>query len=236
MGILPKRSCFFMSIVLIRSIILYIVVIFSVRLMGKRQIGELQPSELVITILISNIATLSIEDLSIPLIVGITPVLALVCFEVVTSWLSLKSPCLRKLISGEPKIIISNGKVNRKLMQDLRLDVDDLLTSLRINGIFDLSEVQYAVVETTGVVSVMKKPTLDTPTRSDLEIPSRDSDPPQLIISDGVLIEHTLKHIGMTKTKLNNILGSKHVSIPDVFIMTADRSGKYFIAKKEEKP
>ena len=92
-----------MSVILIRSLILYILVIFAVRLMGKRQLGELQPSELVITILVSNIATLPLEDSGIPLIVGITPILSLVCFEVIVSWINLRSLKIRKIISGSPK-------------------------------------------------------------------------------------------------------------------------------------
>ena len=99
-----------MSVVLIRSLILYIVVIFGVRLMGKRQLGELQPSELVITILISNIATLPLEDTSIPLILGILPILTLVCFEVVISWVTLKSLRMRRIISGRPKIIVLTSR------------------------------------------------------------------------------------------------------------------------------
>ena len=109
-----------MCVILIRSIILYVLVIFAVRLMGKRQLGELQPSELVITILVSNIATLPVEDVNIPVIVGITPILALVCFEVMISWINLKFPKLRKLISGSPKIIIRNGCIERDIMRELR--------------------------------------------------------------------------------------------------------------------
>ena len=110
-----------MSVVLIRSLILYIVVIFGVRLMGKRQLGELQPSELVITILISNIATLPLEDTSIPLVLGILPILTLVCFEVVISWVTLKSLRMRRIISGRPKIIVRNGQIEQATMRDLRL-------------------------------------------------------------------------------------------------------------------
>lgn len=120
-----------MSIILIRSLILYILVIFAVRLMGKRQLGELQPSELVITILVSNIATLPLEDTDIPIIVGVTPILSLVCYEVIVSWLILGMPFLRKIISGSPKIIISNGKINRRVLRELRFSVDDLMTAMR---------------------------------------------------------------------------------------------------------
>lgn len=183
-----------MSIILIRSVILYILVVFSVRLMGKRQLGELQPSELVITILVSNIATLPLEDTDIPIIVGVTPILALVCFEVLMSWIILHSPYMRKIISGSPKIIISNGKVNRSVLRELRFSVDDLMTALRGRDIFDISEVQFAIVETTGSVSVMKKPDKDSPTREDLNITPERIDPPQTVVSDGDVI-HSLSLI-----------------------------------------
>lgn len=221
-----------MSIVLIRSLILYILVIFAVRLMGKRQLGELQPSELVITILVSNIATLPIEDLNIPLFVGITPILSLVCFEVITSRLSMSFIGLRRIISGRPKIIISSGRIDRKVMSELRFSVDDLMTSLRGNGIFDLSEVQYAIVETTGSISVMKKPSLENPTRDDMKVGTEDIDPPQIVISDGVLLEKSLRSVGMSRGKLDSILKKRSLNIADVFIMTADSSGNYFLEEK----
>ena len=146
-----------MSVVLIRSLILYIVVIFGVRLMGKRQLGELQPSELVITILISNIATLPLEDTSIPLILGILPILTLVCFEALMSWVTLKSLRMRRIISGRPKIVVRDGQIEQATMQDLRLSVDDLMTALRQQQVFDISQVQFAVMETTGTISVYLK-------------------------------------------------------------------------------
>ena len=171
-----------MSIILIRSLILYIVVIFVVRLMGKRQLGEMQPSELVITILISNIATLPLEDTEIPLIIGVTPILALVCYEVFVSWLILRLPFFRKIMYGSPKIIISNGKINRSVLRELRLPVDDIMTALRTQQIFDISEVQFAIVETTGSISAMKKQVKDNPDRTDLKIKAENSDPPQVEI------------------------------------------------------
>ena len=154
-----------MSVILIRSLILYVLVIFAVRLMGKRQLGELQPSELVITILVSNIATLPIEDVNIPVLVGITPIFAMVCFEVTVSWLCLRFPTVRRFISGSPKIVIRGGRIDRQAMADLRFSVDDLMMALRGSEVFDLAEVQYAIVETTGSMSVMRKPSADTPTR-----------------------------------------------------------------------
>lgn len=222
-----------MCVVLIRSVILYILVIFAVRLMGKRQLGELQPSELVITILVSNIATLPIEDVNIPLIVGATPILVLVCFEVIISWLSLLSPRLRKLISGSPKIIIRGGCIERDIMRELRFSVDDLLMALRSKDIFDISEVQFAVVETSGSVSVMKKPAEDTPTRRDVKIAAECADPPVLIISDGKFIPQAMEQLKLSRSCVEALLKKNGMIGSDVLIMTADSSGNCFIADKQ---
>lgn len=223
-----------MSIILIRSLILYILVVFSVRLMGKRQLGELQPSELVITILVSNIATLPLEDTDIPLIVGVTPILSLVCFEVIVSWLILRMPKLRKVISGSPKIIISNGKINRNVMRELRFSVDDLMTALRGRDIFDISEVQFAIVETTGSISIMKKSEKDIPTRENLNIPADNIDPPQVIVSDGMVMQVALKSLGFNEQFVKNVSKKAGIKTSDIFIMTADGTGKCFIAPKKD--
>ncbi len=223
-----------MSIVLVRSFILYILVIFSVRLMGKRQLGELQPSELVITILISNIATLPLEDIDIPLSLGVTPILALVCFEVIVSWLNMIFPKFRKMISGSPKIVIRNGKTDPKILKELRFSVDDLMMSLREKEVFDIEDVQYAIVETTGNISVMRKQTADTPTREDIGLKIKNNDPPQVIISDGKIIPQAVKVMGV-EGNIEKILRPTNLKIKDIFIMTADTQGNYFIVDKDGK-
>ena len=120
-----------MFIVFFRAIILYIIIIFSMRFMGKRQLGELQPSELVVTILMSNIATLPIEDINIPMIMGVVPIFTLVCLDVGMSYMSLISRKFRRIISGSPKIIISDGEIDQQQMKKLRFTIDDLMESLR---------------------------------------------------------------------------------------------------------
>lgn len=222
-----------MSVILIRSVMLYVLVIFAVRLMGKRQLGELQPSELVITILVSNIATLPIEDTDIPLLVGITPILALVCFEVLISWLSLHAPALRKLISGSPKIIIRGGKIDPQVLRELRFSVDDLMTAMRGQDIFDISEVQFAIVETTGSLSVMKKAAAENVKCSDIGLTPENNDPPQLIISDGKVLTAAIEKIGLTEKKLYAILSSAGLAAKRVFIMTADSSGNCFVSDRD---
>ncbi len=221
-----------MSIVFIRAVILYIIVIISVRIMGKRQIGELQPSELVITILVSNIATLPLEDLNIPLIMGIIPILSLVCFEVIMSWCTLKSRKLRHIISGSPKVIISDGVLDQKIMKDLRYSVDDIMTALRSNNVFDISNVQYAVVETNGSVSVFEKHPYQNVTNMDLMVEGKSVNPPVIVISDGKVISQGLDEIGLQRSWLTELLNRKHIEESEVFLMLADKNKEYTLIRK----
>ena len=214
-----------MGIIFIRALILYFVVIFSVRLMGKRQLGELQPSELVITILISNIATLPLEDNSIPLLPGILPILSMVCFEVLISWFSLKSRRLRHIICGSPKIVIRNGQLEQDTMRELRLSIDDLMTALRTNQVFSIAEVQFAIVETTGSVSVYLKKEYQPFTLQDADLHPKTIDPPVTLIADGTLSQNALRSLQKERSWLTAELHKRNLQEQDVFLLTADRNG-----------
>lgn len=146
-----------MTVTVIRTFILYITVIFSVRFMGKRQIGQMQPTELVITILISNIATMSLEDPDFPLITGLIPILFLISFDVIISVLTVRSKKFRKFVSGSPQIVINNGTLDKNMLNTLRISYDDLIEALRVQNIFDINEVEFAVVETNGQISAYQK-------------------------------------------------------------------------------
>lgn len=230
-----------MFIVFFRAVILYFIIIFSVRLMGKRQIGELQPSELVVTILMSNIATLPVEDISIPMIMGVVPIFTLVCLDVIVSHLSMKYRPLRKAISGSPKIVISDGRIDQQAMRDLRFSADDLMESLRSVQIFDINEVQFAVVETTGKMSVLQKKRFQPLNSGDfangLEPQNKEldgSDPPVLVINDGKISPAAIKFLGFDKEWLGKILSKEKLSAQDIFIMSADSSGSYTIIKSDK--
>lgn len=221
-----------MLIVFFRAIILYVVVIFSIRLMGKRQLGELQPSELVVTILISNIATLPIEDINIPMATGVIPIFTIVCLDVIMSASALKWRRLRRLMSGSPKIIISEGVIDQQQMKKLRYTVDDLMESLRSQGVFDVSEVQFAVVETTGKISVYQKAAAQPLSQEAYGLEPKEKNPPQIIIDDGDVIRTSLRFIGMSEKKLQNILNAHGLKAHEVFLMTSDGGGKTVIIKK----
>lgn len=220
-------------IVLIRAVLLYLLVIFCLRLMGKRQLGELQPSELVITILISNIASLPVEDNSIPMVMGVVPIIVLVTFELITSNISLRSKKFRSLVSGKPVVIVRDGRVDQQAMHNLRFSVDDLMESLRAKSIFDIAEVQYAVVETTGQVSVLQKHAAQSATAGMLGLPGKDADPPVVLISDGTILQAGLQEAGLTEEWLSSVLRSQSLTPAGVFLLMADRSKQYTLIPQE---
>ena len=225
-----------MLILSLRTLVLYLVIVAGLRLMGKRQMGELQPSELVVTILISNLATLPIEETSVPLLGGVAPILLLVCFEVVVSWISLKSRRARKIISGRPITVIENGKIAEQRLRELRFSLDDLMEELRQNGVFDLREVEYAVVETNGKLSIHQKYGARpiTPDMLGMAKPPSECPPPVTVISDGALLEDSLRSCGLSSAWLQKQLSRCGVKPEEVFLMLCDRNASYFLVPKEK--
>lgn len=222
-----------MLIVFLRAIVLYIFVIFAIRLMGKRQIGELQPSELVVTILVSNIATLPIEDTSIPMSLGILPILILVCLDVIMSGATLKFRRLRSIISGNPKIIIRDGVLDQKQMKILRFSLDDIMEALHQDGVFDISEVQFAIVETTGKISVYQKPEYQPLTNGDAGVTKKAKNPPAIIINDGIVIDDAFPSVKINRGWIDKLLSRKGLSVRDVFLLTVSEDLSYNLIKKE---
>ncbi|MBR3609953.1 MAG: DUF421 domain-containing protein [Oscillospiraceae bacterium] len=204
--------------------------------MGKRQLGELQPSEFVIAILISNIATLSIEDTDIPLIGAIVPIITLMSAEVILSYITLKSGKAQVLVSGNPVVIIRNGKIEQKSMAELRLSIEDLMSQLRIKGFFDIEEVSFAIVETNGELSVFPKAKAQPLTGETSKNPKSAKDfPPLVLISDGVLCSKSLSACNLSERWLSGVLKKNELSEKDIFLMTCDPYGNYYIVEKEQK-
>ena len=222
-----------MFVIFIRSVIVYAVVILAIRIMGKRQVGDMQPGELVITILISEAAATPLENSDQPILIGVVAIFSLVIMEVLTSVITMKFFPARKIINGRSAILIANGKIDQKNMRDLRITVPDLLELLREQGIFDITEVSYAVLETDGQLSVLSKCYYQPITAQLKEEPNRGDTMPFLIISDGNIFSDGLRLSGLDKQKLTDILKSENLSKRDVFLMTADINGEYNIVKKE---
>lgn len=224
-----------MAIILIRAVLLYIVITLCLRLMGKRQIGELQPSELVVTILISNIAAIPVEDSSVPMIMGIVPIITLVCLDVIVSGIMLKSAKMRKLIIGSPRIIISEGKILQNEMKRLRYTVDDLMESMRDEQIFDIDEIHYAIVETTGKINFLLKKDFQPAEKQDANAGGSTENPPSVIIRDGIRDNEQMRLLGLGEMWLTKTLRERQLSEKNVFLMTADKNGKFSIIEKEKR-
>lgn len=224
-----------MAIVLIRAVLLYIVIALCLRLMGKRQLGELQPSELVVTILISNIAAIPVEDSSVPMIMGVVPIVTLVCLDVIVSGIMLKSTKMRKLIIGSPRIIISEGKILQNEMKRLRYTVDDLMESMRNEQIFDVSQIHYAIVETTGKINFLLKKDCQPAEKQDVNAGGSTENPPSVIIRDGIRDNEQMRLLGLGEKWLTKTLREKNLSEKNVFLMTSDKNGKFEIIEKEKR-
>lgn len=222
-----------MAIVLIRAVILYATITFSLRLMGKRQLGELQPSELVVTILISNIAAIPVEDSSVPMIMGIVPILTLVCLDVIMSGIMLKSSRVRKLMIGSPRIIVSEGEILQNEMKRLRYTVDDLFEAMREQQIFDITQIQYAIVETTGKINFLQKKDYQAAEKQDISAGGSTKNPPSVIIRDGIVDHEQLRLLDLGDQWLTKILRENNIGEKGVFLMTSDSGGSYTIVKKE---
>lgn len=223
-----------MFVTLIRTVILYVFAIVSIRVMGKRQIGELQPSDLVVTLLISQIISIPIQDTDIPLVNTIIPILLLVGFEILTSVFNMKSIKFRSFMHGHPVVIINDGNLNQKLLKELRFTIDDLLESLRQKDVFDISQVQYAIVETNGQISVLLKPEHDTVTRDDLSLKSEPQGYKCPVVIDGKIVNQDFKICNMNNSKVEKILKKEKVNIKNIMLMTVDAVGNHTIIRKDE--
>lgn len=223
-----------MIISLIRAILLYIVIILAVRIMGKRQISELQTTELVVTFLISDIAAIPMQNTAQPLASGLIPIVVLVSCELIISVIMLKSAKFRRFVCGKPIVVINNGKIDQKQLRRLRMSTEDLSEQLRQMNIFRLTDVAYAIVETNGKMSVLKKSGQDLPTTSMMGIAVPDTVLDAVVISDGEISDFSLSLCNLTKNWVHGVLKGQHLSLEDVFIMTANKNKDFYIVKKED--
>lgn len=217
-----------------RTVTLLFFVIVSLRVMGKRQIGELQPGELVITILLSQIAATPMQDNDIPLLQTVVCILTLTGVEVLLSALAVKSVGVRRLMDGSSVIVVRDGKVDQKQLKRLRFTIDDLLVGLRQKDVFDLSEVQYAVAETNGTLSVLLKAE-NQPAKTKLfQKDCSEPGAPQVLVADGRADERGMRAANYDREKLAFLLQKERVALGDVFLLTVDGSGKTNLVRKEK--
>lgn len=203
--------------------------------MGKRQLGELQPTELVITILLSQIASIPMESNDVPLLYSVFAALLLICLEIINSVIIMKNTKIRYLFQGKPAIVINEGTLDQKKLKALRFTADDILDQLRQKDIFEINEVQYAVVETNGSLSVMKKSDYDSPVNEDLGIKKPNQGIPLLVVNDGKYIDSVIKDNNLNKRNIEQILKNEGTDVNEVLIMLADKYNNYTLIKKVKK-
>lgn len=219
-----------MFIVLLRTIILFIVVVVSLRIMGKRQIGQLQPYELVVAIMISELASLPMQDTRIPLIHGVIPIITLLVIQIFISLIELKSSKAHSLIDGKPCIIINKGKLVISELKNQVFTVNDLLEELRINGYFNIEDIEYAILETNGQLSIVPKGDMDPVTKKDMNIKSSPKSIPFTIIREGQVIKENLKLLSKDENWLKSELKKQKIkSEKDVFLALMNTEGKLYI-------
>ena len=218
-----------------RTVILYFLLMVGLRLMGKRQIGELEPSELVLTLIISDLASVPMQDFGIPLVHGVFPIVTLLCLSMLLSFFSLKSIRFRAIVCGQPTVIIREGRVLQQNMARNRFTVDELFEQLRSQGYSDLSSVKYAILETSGQVSILPytKASPVTPQVMNLQVPD-DVTLPVLLINDGHVMTDNLRASGYDRKWLDRQLSDRRLTSPrQVFLLTVDESGGVVCVTKE---
>lgn len=204
----------------IRCLILYFVLLVAMRLMGKRQLGELQPFELAITLVASDLVCIPMADSSIPILYGIIPVFSLFLVHIIITKLATKSVRFRKFLNGKPIIIIQNGNILPDVMKELNLNIDDIMEALRGAGYFNPSEVEYAILETNGNMSVMPKSQNRPITPDDVSLEVDKEEIPVTVIMEGEFIAENLAQIeGDIKQKVLAYLSSAGLKQSDVLVL-----------------
>ena len=222
-----------MLTILIRTLIIYLVLIVIMRIMGKRQIGELELTDLVTTLFISEIASLPITSPDIPLSHAVVPMLVLLVLEILSSAILLYFPRLKNLVSARPTVIIHNGELRQSALRDLRLSLDELMSEVRQQGLTDLGQVEYAILEKNGNLTVIPKSAFAPPTAADLGVKPADAGLMHIVFSNGACSRVGLSLIGRDRAWLERELKKRKLDPATLFCVTANEGGELFWIKKE---
>ncbi len=223
-----------MAIVLLRTLIIYFSLLITMRLLGKRQLGEMELSEFVLAALIADLAAHPLQDIGIPLINGLVPILTLFCCEVLIAGATLKSIRLRSIFFGRPSVLILRGKVVQTELRKNRFSLDELMQELRNQGVLDISKIEYGILETDGQLNVILYESESPVTPAMLNIETSCDAYPAIIINDGRVMETNLRHLGRDMNWLTKQLNERGLKSPtDVFLMTLNKSGQIYFAAME---
>lgn len=215
-----------------RTLSLYLVLILVVRVMGKRQIGEMEPAEFVVTMLVANLASIPMQDGGIPLFSGLVPILTVLGLELVLSWLTLRSQRFRRILCGKPVILIENGRILQSTLRQTRITLDELMGHLRQKDVLDPRNVQYAILETNGTLSVFLYPEHKPPTAKNAGVQAKPAHLPVTIIEDGTLLDENLRLSGKDEAWVQKTLGQHNARVEDTFLLAVIGQQVLFIGKE----
>ena len=224
-----------MLITFIRSILLYIIVLVVMRLMGKREIGQLQPFELAISIMIADLASTPMADAGIPISNGIIPILALLVMHLTISILNIKSIKARQILCGKPSILIYRGRIDEKMLKKERFTVNELEERLRGNNVVNIGDVEYAILETSGQVTVIQKPEKKNVTAEDLGLKPEYEGLAYDLVLDGKVMYENLKILKKDYDWLKKKVNKFGIKPEQALIVTIDGKGNMFCQEKMRK-
>ena len=224
-----------MMVTYIRTIIVYLVLILVIRLLGKRQIGQMEPSEFVVAMLLADLASVPMQDGSIPLVAGLVPSVTVLGAELILSGLSMGSVKVRRVLCGKPVILIGNGKILQNNLRRTRVTLDELMGHLREKDVLDISQVQYAILETNGNLSVFPYPRHMPASAEDAGIKPSKQGLPVTIIDDGCLQKQNLSLVRKNETWVKDTLARYKATVSDTFLLTVDENGQEYWVGKEKK-
>ena len=217
-----------MLTIIIRSVIIYVLVLILFRIMGKRQLGQMQPFEFVLTLIIADLATIPMAEISVPVLHGIIPLFTLVLLHFVLTTLSKMSLRFGGFISGKPVIVINPNGIDYKALKSLNMSIDDLFEAIREQGYFSLEQIEFAIMETNGKMSILPKSQNAPLTPSDVGIETDQTYIPVTLISEGKILKENVEYAGVNEDIIKDFIASrkKNGKIKNVLIMTLDKSGK----------
>lgn len=222
-----------MLLLIIRTTILYLAVVLAMKAMGKRQVGQLQPFELVVVITISAMAAIAMEDVGVPLINSIIPIITVMILQIGLSLINLKSEKARGIICGKPSVVVENGRIVEEELRQLRYNVNDLLEQMRAKNYFNIADVEYAILETNGQLSVIPKSQKRAVQPEDLQIQTKYEGLPTTLIIDGRINYDNLKKINLDENWLKTELSKFGINdIKEIFFASLDTLGNLFFQLK----
>ena len=224
-----------MLVTFFRAILLYIIVLIVMRLMGKREIGQLQPFELAISIMIADLASIPMTDTGVPISNGIIPILGLLVMHLLISIINLKSIKAREIICGKPRILIYRGKIDEKALIKERFTINELEERLRGNNIVNLGDVEYAILETSGDITVIQKPEKRNTIPEDFHIVPEYEGISYDLVVDGKIMEKNLKKLGKNYQWLKKQVEKFNIRPEEALVVTLDGKGQIFCQEKEKK-